>query len=125
MFCTLVAHTRDECIAKVNDGSDADFRYDKLLSWAERKPKAQMRFKIEHISTGTPCYLLARQLDAGCFAVSDTSTLGDVRICKWVSQPRATTHGNLPDLTVFAFQLHAASERALLATGSVVELRSV
>ena len=83
-----------------------------------------MRFRIEHISTGTPCYLLARQLDEGIFSVNQNSTLGGVRIRNSVTQPRALTRDGQPDLTVFAFQLCVASDRPLLETDTIVELRS-
>jgi hypothetical protein len=86
-----------------------------------QKPK-QMRFKIEYISAETPCYVLARQLDDGSFFVSQSPTLGGVRIHGSVTQPRALTRDGLPDLTVFAFQLCVASDRSLLETGSIVEL---
>lgn len=83
-----------------------------------------MRFKIEYISTGKPCYLLARQLDDGIFSLSQNSTLGGVRIRTSVTQPRALTRDGQPDLTVFAFQLCMESDRPLLETESIVELRS-
>lgn len=83
-----------------------------------------MRFKIEHISTGTPCHLLARQLDDGNFSVSQSSTLGGVGIRDSVTQPRALTPDGLPDLTVFAFQLCMTSDRSLITADSIVELRS-
>jgi hypothetical protein len=83
-----------------------------------------MLFKIEYISSGAPCYLLARQLDEGSFSVGQSSTLGGVRIRSSVTQPRALTRDGLPDLTIFAFQLCVASDRPLLETDSIVELRS-
>jgi len=83
-----------------------------------------MRFKIEYISTGAPCYLLARQLDEGSFVVSQSATLGGVPIRSSVTQPRALTGDGLPDLAVFAFQLFRASDRRLLETESIVELCS-
>jgi hypothetical protein len=79
---------------------------------------------IEYISTGTPCYLLARQLDEGSFSVSQSSTLGGVCIRSSVTQPRKLTRDGLLDLTVFAFQLCADADRSLLETDSIVELRS-
>lgn len=83
-----------------------------------------MRFKIEYISTGTLYYVLARQLDEGSFSISQSSTLGGVRIRNSVTQPRALTRDGLQDLAIFAFQLCVASDRPLLETESIVELRS-
>ncbi len=83
-----------------------------------------MRFKIEYISTGMPCYVLARQLAEGSFSLNESSTLGGVRVRSSVTQPRALTHDGLHDLTVFAFELCTASGRNLLETELIVELRS-
>jgi hypothetical protein len=91
---------------------------------SRRKPKANVRFKIEYISTGTPCYVLALQLGEGIFSTSQSSTLGGVRILSSVTQPRALTRDGLPDLTIFAFQLCVPFDLALLETDSIVELRS-
>jgi hypothetical protein len=83
-----------------------------------------MRFKIEYISTGTLCYLLARQLDEGSFSLGQGATLGGVGIQNAVTQPRKLAHDGFPDLKIFAFQLCAASDRYRLETNSIVELRS-
>lgn len=95
-----------------------------LSATSGRKPKANVRFKIEYISAGTPCYLLARQLDEGSFSVSERSTLGGVRIRSSLTQPRALTRDGMLDLTIFAFQLYVASDRRVFETDSIVELRS-
>jgi len=116
------------------DGRDSPrvCRFGNLLSWPDRplsaksgrKPKANVRLKIEYISAGVPCYLLARQLDEGSFCVSESSTLGGVRIRSSLAQPRTLTRDGLQDLTIFAFQLCVASDRRVLETDSIVELRS-
>lgn len=82
-----------------------------------------MRFKIEYISPRKPCFAFARQLDEGTFSVSDTSTLGGVRIRSYMRQPGALTLDGLPDFAIFTFQLDTASNWSPFEINSIVELR--
>jgi hypothetical protein len=82
-----------------------------------------MRFKIEYISTGKPCFLFARQLDGGDFAVSDSSTLGGMRIRSCVRQHGALTQDGLPDQVIFNFLLCTPSNWSLLEVSSIVDLQ--
>jgi len=82
-----------------------------------------MKFRIEYIAKKErPVYVFARQLEPGEFRVSSTSSLGDVPIRPYISQPRALTSDGEPDRTVFTFILESANDVPKLELGQVVEL---
>lgn len=88
------------------------------------KAEKNMRFRIEYISTGSPPYVLARQLESGDFVISADSFLGGARIKLPLSQPRSLNPDGSPVLIVFAFHLHEASEASVLKVGATVSLTS-
>lgn len=82
-----------------------------------------MKFEIMYIfEKQRPVTLFARQLDAGAFTLSESPKLGDVRIKRHVSQPRALTPDGEPDLTQFSFVLLTANDLPNLPVGQIVEL---
>jgi hypothetical protein len=84
-----------------------------------------MNFRIEHIFGQTrPAYLLARQIGAGDFQVTATSTLGGVAIKPYLQIPRVLTTEGTPDLTIFAFVLASANDLPKLSIGQVVALEN-
>lgn len=82
-----------------------------------------MRFRVEYItqSKGAP-YILARQLEAGDFCLSDSSRLGSVHIRPQLSMPRSLDPDGKPGMTVFAFSPVAAGDLNQFTVGQIVEL---
>lgn len=82
-----------------------------------------MRFRIEYVSTDkSRLAVLARQLDQGDFALSESPELGGIPVMRFLSQPRITKPDGSMDLSVFRFQLVSGNDLAKLRVGDVVEL---
>ena len=82
-----------------------------------------MKFRIEHINVERKrAYIMARQLEAGEFRITEFSCLGGVLLKAQLNMPRALKPDGTPDLTIFCFYPQSRDLLSLLSVGDVVEL---
>jgi hypothetical protein len=80
-----------------------------------------MRFQVEYIHTGRG-FILAKQLDAGPFALSETSRLNGRRVEPVLTMPRALNEDGTHRLDLFVFHPRSPDRFDDWQAGSIVVL---